>query len=233
VHGDTLIVGPSNLPSSGAVHASELYSRNLYNMLKLLLVEGDLQLDWEDEVVSSCILTHAGGLYHEPSAVLMNLDVVERGTGASITPAQSTVSTQPDQSAGWLEENTDVAERAVQDVPLEPGNASYDESESDEENASSTAMADRDSAASDTTAEASGEEKSAEHSAAPPQTDNLQAITGIGPVLESRLQEFGVLTYADLAALDQTQAERLEMQLEIEDLGTVSTWVEQARRKLS
>ncbi|MCL4158987.1 UNVERIFIED_CONTAM: hypothetical protein GTU68_037183, partial [Idotea baltica] len=31
MHGDTIIVGAVNLPSSGAVHASEMYSRNLYN----------------------------------------------------------------------------------------------------------------------------------------------------------------------------------------------------------
>jgi len=204
VHGDTLIVGPSNLPSTGAVHASELYSRNLYNMLKLLIVDGALQLDWEDEVVASCILTYAGGLYHEPSAAIMNLDVVERQTGASMPPA---------------------------DVPLEPSASGFDESSVvDEETNDDTVSGASIDAEPASESVPENVEKLPEE---PQKSDDFQVIDGVGPVLDSRLKEFGVLTFEDLAALDETQAERLEMQLEIEELGTVNTWVEQARRKLS
>jgi len=118
-HGHTIIVGPSNLPSSGAVHASELYSRNLYNMLKLLIVDGEVHLDWNDQVVSSCILTHQGGLYHEPTAALLEIDVVARGAGDASAPASTGAGAAPDQTAGWIEENTDVADRAAQEVAIE------------------------------------------------------------------------------------------------------------------
>ena len=64
MHGHTIIVGASHLPSSGAVHASELHSRNVYNMLKLLVVDRKLHLNWDDEVVSSCIFCL---LYTSPS----------------------------------------------------------------------------------------------------------------------------------------------------------------------
>jgi len=114
-YGHTIVVGASHLPSSGAVHASELYSRNIYNMLKLVVLDGELALDWEDEVVSSCILTYEGGLYHAPSAALLDLDVVRKDTGESRAPEQSGVTSAQDQSAGWLEEDTEVAERAEQE----------------------------------------------------------------------------------------------------------------------
>jgi NAD(P) transhydrogenase subunit alpha len=37
---------PVNLPSMGAIHASEMYARNLYNFLALSLKDGALNLDW-------------------------------------------------------------------------------------------------------------------------------------------------------------------------------------------
>jgi len=75
MHGDTLIVGPVNLPSSGAVHASEMFSRNVYNMLRLMLDErGQLHLDWGDEILSTCLLTHNGNIHHQATADLMKID---------------------------------------------------------------------------------------------------------------------------------------------------------------
>src|SRR5690606_3663251 len=46
VHGGVTIVGPLNLPSRGAIHASEMYARNLFNFLSLLLAEGALSIDF-------------------------------------------------------------------------------------------------------------------------------------------------------------------------------------------
>jgi NAD(P) transhydrogenase subunit alpha len=65
VHGGVKIVGPLNLPASLPYHASEMYSRNLFNLLKPALVKGDLAIDWNDEVFSGCVLTHGGQIKHE------------------------------------------------------------------------------------------------------------------------------------------------------------------------
>lgn len=46
------IAGPLNLASSGAVHASEMYARNVYNFVSLFLKEGALVFDWEDELLA-------------------------------------------------------------------------------------------------------------------------------------------------------------------------------------
>ncbi len=51
LHGGVKIVGPVNLPASLPYHASEMYARNLFNLLKPALVKGDLAIDWNDEVV--------------------------------------------------------------------------------------------------------------------------------------------------------------------------------------
>ncbi len=62
--GNVTIIGPLNLPASVARHASEMYARNLYNLLKPALVDGELAIDWEDEVFAGSALTHAGEIKH-------------------------------------------------------------------------------------------------------------------------------------------------------------------------
>lgn len=64
-HGVTLI-GYSNLPSRVAVDASQLYSRNLYNFVSTLLIgkEKNLDVKWDDELVTGTLLTRDGSTVH-------------------------------------------------------------------------------------------------------------------------------------------------------------------------
>jgi NAD(P) transhydrogenase subunit alpha len=65
--GGVLVVGPVNLPGSLAYNASEMYARNLFNLLKPALKGGELAIDWQDEVFARSCLTHAGEVRHEPA----------------------------------------------------------------------------------------------------------------------------------------------------------------------
>ena len=66
LHNGVKIVGPVNLPAQLAYHASEMYSRNLYNFLKPAIDKsGALNIDWQDEVFAQSCLTHAGAIKHE------------------------------------------------------------------------------------------------------------------------------------------------------------------------
>jgi NAD(P) transhydrogenase subunit alpha len=58
-HGVT-IHGPINLPSTVSVHASQLYSRNITELLKLLIKDGKLNLDFSDEIIKATCVTHGG-----------------------------------------------------------------------------------------------------------------------------------------------------------------------------
>ncbi len=46
------IDGPLDLASLGAVHASEMYARNLYNFVALFLKDGAIGFDWDDELLA-------------------------------------------------------------------------------------------------------------------------------------------------------------------------------------
>ncbi len=66
------IVGPVNLPAQLPYHASEMYSRNVYNFLKPAIdKDGALAIDWNDEVFAESALTHDGQVRHEATARLI------------------------------------------------------------------------------------------------------------------------------------------------------------------
>ena len=58
-HSVTLI-GLTNLPSEVAYHASQTYSKNITNFLKLLVKEGQLTIDLEDQIIADSLMTHQG-----------------------------------------------------------------------------------------------------------------------------------------------------------------------------
>jgi NAD(P) transhydrogenase subunit alpha len=60
-HGGVAIVGTTNLPSLMAFHASQLYSRNVAALLQHLAPNGELVLDWEDEITSGACVTRPEG----------------------------------------------------------------------------------------------------------------------------------------------------------------------------
>lgn len=66
-HQGVVIAGPKNIPSMAATHASEMYARNLYNLLALIVKEGEIRLDWDDQVLADSCLTHDGEVRHAPT----------------------------------------------------------------------------------------------------------------------------------------------------------------------
>ena len=60
--GGVAVHGPTNITSSLAVHASQMFSRNVENYLAHLLDDGELRLDLDDELVSGPLVTHGGSV---------------------------------------------------------------------------------------------------------------------------------------------------------------------------
>ena len=64
-HNGVLIAGPTNLPSKAALHASEMYAKNIHNLLKLLINEdGELVINTDDDVIAGCLLAYDGEIVH-------------------------------------------------------------------------------------------------------------------------------------------------------------------------
>jgi H+-translocating NAD(P) transhydrogenase subunit alpha len=56
------IIGPINLPASLPIHASQMYAKNVATLLQHLSPQGDLVLNFEDDITDSACLTHGGEL---------------------------------------------------------------------------------------------------------------------------------------------------------------------------
>jgi NAD(P) transhydrogenase subunit alpha len=66
VHNGVTIVGNSALPSTMPADASKLYGKNVLNFLQLIIdKEGNLNLNWEDDLVKGSCITHNGEIMHE------------------------------------------------------------------------------------------------------------------------------------------------------------------------
>ena len=64
MHKGIKIYGPENVPSMVGNHASELYAKNLQNFLELLINEGEINIDLEDEIINDSLITHGGKIHH-------------------------------------------------------------------------------------------------------------------------------------------------------------------------
>ena len=62
---DVKIIAPLNVPSTMAEHASQLYARNIQSLLGLMIDEGELKLDFDDEVIAGACITRGGDIVNE------------------------------------------------------------------------------------------------------------------------------------------------------------------------
>ncbi|MGH2643478.1 MAG: NAD(P) transhydrogenase subunit alpha [Chitinophagaceae bacterium] len=69
-----IIIGNSNLPSEMASDASKLYGKNVLNFLKLIIdKDGNLNLNFQDELVSGTCITYDGKITNERVRKFFNL----------------------------------------------------------------------------------------------------------------------------------------------------------------
>jgi H+-translocating NAD(P) transhydrogenase subunit alpha len=69
--------GTTNIPSTMALHASQLYARNVTNLLQLLFSNGELKLDFADEIIRDCCVTHAGQIMSERARQMMGVSAAQ------------------------------------------------------------------------------------------------------------------------------------------------------------
>jgi NAD(P) transhydrogenase subunit alpha len=72
MHKGVAIIGNSNLAAGMPSDASKLYGKNVLNFLQLIIDKnGNLNLNWDDELVSGSCITHGGEVVHERLKALM------------------------------------------------------------------------------------------------------------------------------------------------------------------
>jgi NAD(P) transhydrogenase subunit alpha len=87
-HGVT-IIGPVNLASEVAKHASQMYSNNVTTFLKSLVKDGQLTLNLTDEVISGTLVTYRGKVVHPLVRKLAGLIPLEEEEAAERSAQQA------------------------------------------------------------------------------------------------------------------------------------------------
>jgi H+-translocating NAD(P) transhydrogenase subunit alpha len=77
VHNQVTIMGPLNLPSTIPYHASQMLSANIASLAKLLVKDGEVTLNLEDEIIREALVTHGGKVVHPRVAELIGSEVKE------------------------------------------------------------------------------------------------------------------------------------------------------------
>lgn len=65
IYQQVTIIGISNLPATMPVHASQMYAKNIATLLRHLVQDNELRLDFEDEIIDKACVTHAGVIRNE------------------------------------------------------------------------------------------------------------------------------------------------------------------------
>ena len=71
MHNGVMILGPVNLPSLVSHHASQMLSANITALAKLLVRDGNVGLDLEDQIIRETLVTHGGKVVHPKIAELL------------------------------------------------------------------------------------------------------------------------------------------------------------------
>ncbi|MBB1493876.1 NAD(P) transhydrogenase subunit alpha [Propioniciclava sp. MC1595] len=95
--GGARVVGPVNLPGRMPVHTSEMFSKNLLNFTTPMITDGELTIDWTDEVIAGTALTHGGRVVHAGVAKVLGLP---DPTPAPAAPAASAPAPTTDSAEG-------------------------------------------------------------------------------------------------------------------------------------
>ena len=70
-HGAVVVIGAGDLPSQVATTASTLYARNVTNLIALVVHDGEVRPDFDDDIVAATCVTAGGVVRHAPTLQLL------------------------------------------------------------------------------------------------------------------------------------------------------------------
>jgi H+-translocating NAD(P) transhydrogenase subunit alpha len=72
LHKGVKVLGPLNLPATAPTHASQMYGSNVTSFLKLLIKDGAVALNLDDEIIRETLVTHDHKVVHPRVAEILN-----------------------------------------------------------------------------------------------------------------------------------------------------------------
>ncbi|QDU62262.1 NAD(P) transhydrogenase subunit alpha part 1 [Planctomycetes bacterium Pan216] len=78
---EVTVMGPTNLPATVPQHASEMYARNLTNLVGLAVKKDVEGFDFSDEVIAESLVTHQGDVVHPVVRSLLGMGELAATSG--------------------------------------------------------------------------------------------------------------------------------------------------------
>ncbi len=94
------IMGPTNLPSDTAYHASQMYAKNVTTFLLHLVKDGSLQIDPADEITAETLVCRDGQVVHPRVREALGLPPADTPEAAPASPADETAETSDPTEGG-------------------------------------------------------------------------------------------------------------------------------------
>ena len=85
-HNGVKVLGPCNLPSDVPVHASEMFSKNVVTFLQLMIAEGQLNIDLEDEILRETLVTRGKDVVNNRVRELLGMEPIPDAEPAETGP---------------------------------------------------------------------------------------------------------------------------------------------------
>ncbi|MHB1583877.1 MAG: NAD(P) transhydrogenase subunit alpha [Acidimicrobiales bacterium] len=103
----TRVVGMANPPAGMSTHASLLFSRNVANLLALMVHDGVLAPDWSDEILAGTCVLRDGRPTHGPTAELLGMELAPAAPAAPAAADPTPTVPMPSGRAGAANEGTE------------------------------------------------------------------------------------------------------------------------------
>jgi H+-translocating NAD(P) transhydrogenase subunit alpha len=117
---DVTIMAPANIPSMVPVHASQVLARNIQSFLGLIVKDGRLDVNFDDDIVAGTAIVHDGEIIHELTRKVMGEPELA-GKAEEIPPASpAAAATAPPDAAPAAEAQTAPEPPDVPDPPPAP-----------------------------------------------------------------------------------------------------------------
>ena len=116
-HGVT-IIGPENLAATVATHGSEMYGKNMETLLGHIIDEdGNLKLDFEDEIIYSTVIAHDGDVPHTMMRDRLGLPALEMAAPEEVaTPEKGTPAAETADSDTQNSDTSDTSDTKAGDA---------------------------------------------------------------------------------------------------------------------
>jgi NAD(P) transhydrogenase subunit alpha len=97
-HGVT-IIGITNLPATMPGSATQMYAKNIQTLVKHLVKDGALDLDFDDEITRGATITHGGRVVNEATAKALGIEVAPPAPAPAPAPAKADAPAQTEKDA--------------------------------------------------------------------------------------------------------------------------------------